>query len=79
LFRRMRGGLAAIYGQPRAGSRSGRAQRACGHDTPTRRKPPSHLRRTPAVLLLWRHEARPDYVPKRVQLRRALARRQPQR
>jgi hypothetical protein len=79
LLRRLRRGLASIHGQPSAESRC-RCEQPPGRNHPAAgRKPPGHLRRTPAVLLHRRPKARPDHMPERVQLRRTMARHQPKR
>jgi hypothetical protein len=71
--------LAALHGEPDPARWSRIGQPTSRDDTPSRRTPSGHLRRTSAVLLHGRHCPWPDHLPKRLRVRRAVARHQPQR
>src|SRR5436190_8999724 len=75
----MRQGMAALPDQGCAEEPIGRQRQASRYDQAQQRNAPGHLREAPALLLQRRHETWPDQVPKRLELRRPLARRRTQR
>src|SRR5206468_8655142 len=75
----MRRGMAALPNQGCAEEPIGRQRQASRYDQAQQRNAPGHLREAPALLLQRRHETRSDQVPKRLELRRPLARRRTQR
>src|SRR5437879_3107962 len=71
--------MAAVPDKGFAEDPLGRQGQASGYDQARRRNASGHLREASALLLQRRHEAWPDQVPERLELRRPVACRRTQR